>query len=29
MRLAPRERACIVLRYYDDLKVDDIADPRN
>ncbi|WP_165063552.1 RNA polymerase sigma factor [Marisediminicola senii] len=23
--LAPRERACIVLRYYDDLKVDDIA----
>ncbi|MCY7411722.1 MAG: sigma-70 family RNA polymerase sigma factor [Salinibacterium sp.] len=24
-RLAPRERACIVLRYYDDLKVDDIA----
>ena len=25
MRLAPRERACIVLRYYEDLKVDDIA----
>lgn len=24
-RLAPRERACVVLRYYDDLKVDDIA----
>lgn len=24
-RLSPRERACIVLRYYDDLKVDDIA----
>lgn len=24
-RLAPRERACIVLRYYEDLKVDDIA----
>jgi RNA polymerase sigma factor (sigma-70 family) len=24
-RLAPRERACLVLRYYDDLKVDDIA----
>ncbi len=23
--LAPRERACIVLRYYEDLKVDDIA----
>ncbi len=26
MRLAPRERACIVLRYYEDLKVDDIAE---
>ena len=25
-RLTPRERACIVLRYYDDLKVDDIAE---
>lgn len=25
-RLSPRERACIVLRYYEDLKVDDIAD---
>lgn len=24
-RLAPRERACIVLRYYEDLKVDDVA----
>lgn len=24
-KLAPRERACVVLRYYDDLKVDDIA----
>jgi RNA polymerase sigma factor (sigma-70 family) len=24
-RLAPRERACLVLRYYEDLKVDDIA----
>lgn len=24
-RLSPRERACLVLRYYDDLKVDDIA----
>jgi RNA polymerase sigma factor (sigma-70 family) len=24
-RLTPRERACIVLRYYEDLKVDDIA----
>lgn len=23
--LAPRERACIVLRYYEDLKVDDVA----
>lgn len=23
--LSPRERACIVLRFYDDLKVDDIA----
>lgn len=26
MRLTPRERACIVLRYYEDLKVDDIAE---
>lgn len=26
MKLTPRERACIVLRYYEDLKVDDIAD---
>lgn len=25
-RLSPRERACLVLRYYDDLKVDDIAE---
>lgn len=25
-RLAPRERACLVLRYYEDLKVDDIAE---
>ncbi len=25
-RLAPRERACIVLRYYEDLKVDDVAE---
>jgi RNA polymerase sigma factor (sigma-70 family) len=25
-RLTPRERACLVLRYYDDLKVDDIAE---
>jgi len=25
-RLAPRERACIVLRYYEDLKIDDIAE---
>ena len=25
MKLRPRERACIVLRYYEDLKVDDIA----
>lgn len=25
-KLSPRERACLVLRYYDDLKVDDIAD---
>jgi RNA polymerase sigma factor (sigma-70 family) len=25
MGLAPRERACVVLRYYEDLKVDDIA----
>jgi RNA polymerase sigma factor (sigma-70 family) len=24
-RLTPRERACLVLRYYDDLKVNDIA----
>ncbi|MBI5160971.1 MAG: sigma-70 family RNA polymerase sigma factor [Micrococcales bacterium] len=24
-KLSPRERACVVLRYYDDLKVDDIA----
>lgn len=24
--LSPRERACIVLRYYEDLKVDDIAE---
>ena len=24
-RLSPRERACIVLRYYEDLKVDDVA----
>ena len=24
-RLTPRERACLVLRYYDDLKVDDRA----
>lgn len=24
-RLSPRERACVVLRYYGDLKVDDIA----
>ncbi len=24
--LFPRERACIVLRYYEDLKVDDVAD---
>lgn len=24
-KLTPRERACVVLRYYDDLKVDDIA----
>ncbi|MBC7723330.1 MAG: SigE family RNA polymerase sigma factor [Burkholderiaceae bacterium] len=24
-RLAPRERACLVLRYYEDLKIDDIA----
>ena len=23
--LAPRERACLVLRYYEDLKIDDIA----
>ena len=26
MKLTPRERACLVLRYYEDLKVDDIAD---
>jgi RNA polymerase sigma factor (sigma-70 family) len=25
MKLRPRERACLVLRYYEDLKVDDIA----
>ncbi|MBC7762107.1 MAG: SigE family RNA polymerase sigma factor, partial [Candidatus Saccharibacteria bacterium] len=25
-KLTPRERACIVLRYYEDLKVDDIAE---
>lgn len=25
-RLSPRERACLVLRYYEDLKVDDIAE---
>lgn len=25
-RLAPRERACIILRYYEDLKVDEIAE---
>ena len=25
-KLRPRERACIVLRYYEDLKVDDIAE---
>jgi RNA polymerase sigma factor (sigma-70 family) len=25
-KLSPRERACLVLRYYEDLKVDDIAD---
>lgn len=25
-QLAPRERACLVLRYYEDLKVDDIAE---
>jgi RNA polymerase sigma factor (sigma-70 family) len=24
-KLSPRERACLMLRYYDDLKVDDIA----
>jgi DNA-directed RNA polymerase specialized sigma24 family protein len=24
-KLTPRERACIVLRYYEDLKVDDIS----
>ncbi len=24
--LSPRERACVVLRYYEDLKVDDIAE---
>ncbi len=27
--LFPRERACVVLRYYEDLKVDDIADHLN
>jgi RNA polymerase sigma factor (sigma-70 family) len=26
MKLRPRERACLVLRYYEDLKVDDIAE---
>jgi RNA polymerase sigma factor (sigma-70 family) len=26
MGLSPRERACVVLRYYDDLEVDDIAE---
>jgi len=26
MKLSPRERACLVLRYYEDLKVDDIAE---
>jgi RNA polymerase sigma factor (sigma-70 family) len=25
MKLTPRERACLALRYYEDLKVDDIA----
>lgn len=25
-KLTPRERACLVLRYYDDLKVDDVAE---
>lgn len=25
LKLSPRERACLVLRYYEDLKVDDIA----
>ncbi|PRY69555.1 RNA polymerase sigma factor (sigma-70 family) [Glaciihabitans tibetensis] len=25
-KLTPRERACLVLRYYDDLKIDDIAE---
>lgn len=25
-KLSPRERACLVLRYYEDLKVDDIAE---
>jgi RNA polymerase sigma-70 factor (sigma-E family) len=25
-KLSPRERACVVLRYYEDLKVDDIAE---
>ena len=28
-RISPRERACIVLRYYEDLKVDDIAEALN
>lgn len=26
LKLTPRERACLVLRYYEDLKVDDIAE---
>ena len=25
-KLSPRERACVVLRYYEDLKVDDVAE---
>ena len=25
LKLSPRERSCVVLRYYEDLKVDDIA----